>query len=237
VSAAPIRALLLDLDDTLYAYAPCNEAGLEAAYERLQRRRIVGWREFEALHARVRGELAVELAGQAASHDRLLFFKHMVEELVGGAEVELVLALHEAYWEAFLARAEPGPDTHAVLGRLAARLPLVLVTNQVASVQLAKVQRLGLDGYLHGIVTSEEAGADKPDPRIFRRALELAGASAAEALMVGDSVRGDLEGAAASGLRCIHSREFTSERDEGGLALAVLERLGELPALLDQQGL
>jgi putative hydrolase of the HAD superfamily len=233
VSGGPVRALLVDLDDTLYAYAPCNEVGLEAVFERLQRRVVVSRDGFRALHDEVRLELARELAGQAASHDRMLFLKRIVERLLGRVEVGLVLELHELYWEAFLARAEPAPDAHAVLGRLSRRMPVVLVTNQVTAVQLAKVRRLGFEESLHALVTSQEAGADKPDPRIFRLALAAAGVGAEEALMVGDTIRGDLEGATAAGIRCVHTREFRDEVAPPGLALASLGRLGELPAVLE----
>jgi putative hydrolase of the HAD superfamily len=228
-----VRALLLDLDDTLYAYAPCNEAGLAAAGLLLEAETGTGAGEFRALHDEVRSELAREHAGTAASHDRARFFERIVARAGGRPAPGLAVELHERYWAAFLARAEPGPDTHAVLAALAPRLPVVLVTNQLSAVQHAKVRRLGLEPYLTGVVTSEEAGADKPDPRIFRLALAAAGVEAGEALMVGDSLRGDVGGAVAAGIRALHTREFTGQRDEAGAALATLERLGELPGWIE----
>jgi putative hydrolase of the HAD superfamily len=50
-------------------------------------------------------------------------------------------------------------------------------------------------------VTSAEVGAAKPDPRVFERALAVAGVDAAQALHAGDKVDYDLEGAAAAGVR------------------------------------
>jgi putative hydrolase of the HAD superfamily len=53
------------------------------------------------------------------------------------------------------------------------------------------------------LVVSEEAGASKPDPRIFEIALARAGCAAEEAVMVGDSWTNDILGARAAGIRAI----------------------------------
>jgi HAD superfamily hydrolase (TIGR01509 family) len=63
-----------------------------------------------------------------------------------------------------------------------------------------QLERLGTDSLFSAIVTTAEAGAPKPDPRVFRLALERLGVSASRALHVGDEP-GDEEGAAAAGMR------------------------------------
>ena len=58
---------------------------------------------------------------------------------------------------------------------------------------------LGPTGILElvdGVVTSAEVGAAKPDPRVFERALAVAGVEPGDALHVGDKVDNDVEGAA-----------------------------------------
>lgn len=62
---------------------------------------------------------------------------------------------------------------------------------------------LDLDVWLDPIVISCEVGADKPDPAIFRRACEAAGATPREALMVGDSPDTDIAGARQAGLAAL----------------------------------
>ena len=59
----------------------------------------------------------------------------------------------------------------------------------------------GLLELVDGVVTSAEAGAAKPDPAVFARALELAGAEPSEAVHVGDSLDNDVAGARAAGIR------------------------------------
>jgi putative hydrolase of the HAD superfamily len=64
-------------------------------------------------------------------------------------------------------------------------------------------EMLGLTGHVEFAVTSGDVGVEKPDPRIFRAALERAGVAAAEALMVGDSINSDLRAAEAAGMKAM----------------------------------
>jgi putative hydrolase of the HAD superfamily len=91
------------------------------------------------------------------------------------------------------------PDTAPCLAALAdAGVAVVCVSNWDCSLP-AVLETAGVRG-LDAVVTSAEAGARKPDPAIFERALELAGCPAERALMVGDTPEEDAAGAAAAGI-------------------------------------
>ncbi len=64
-------------------------------------------------------------------------------------------------------------------------------------------ESIGLTGYVEFAVTSGDVGAEKPDPRIFRAALDRAGVEASLAIMVGDSIGSDLRAAEAVGMSAI----------------------------------
>jgi putative hydrolase of the HAD superfamily len=92
------------------------------------------------------------------------------------------------------------PDAAPALAELRwLGLRLVCVSNW--DVSLPEVlERCGLGGALDGVVTSAAAGVRKPDPAIFRPALELAGCPPADALYVGDTPAEDLAAASAAGI-------------------------------------
>jgi putative hydrolase of the HAD superfamily len=79
-----------------------------------------------------------------------------------------------------------------------------------------------------GVATSAEVGAAKPDPRVFERALAIAGVEPAEALHVGDKVDNDVEGAAAAGVRAV----LLQREGEPPAGVEAIRSLRELPALL-----
>ena len=227
------QAVLFDLDNTLYHYDPCNEAGLEAAWKTLSNRHRITSHEFQNRHDIARAELARELAGQAASHNRTLFFKRIVEMTIGRSELPLTLELTECYWKSFLKRMRPGPETSVVLDKLAKTHRLALVSNQTTEIQLRKLVTLGIDSYFGAIITSEEVGAEKPDVKVFDAALAALDVSASEAILVGDHLRGDIAGAQKAGVATIHTREFTSDHDRTIQPDFTMERLGELLKILD----
>ena len=94
---------------------------------------------------------------------------------------------------------EPLPGVRETLQALRDRgIVLAMVSNWDCALH-EHVERVGLSHLFTTIVASAEAGAEKPDPRIFRLALERLGVDPARALHVGDE-RNDEEGAAAAGM-------------------------------------
>ena len=91
-------------------------------------------------------------------------------------------------------------DTLPALNRLKQQgLILGLLTNMQKGMRL-NYGELGLEPYLDFVVTSEEAGANKPEPPIFLLALEKAKVSAHEAVYVGDQYGTDVFGAKRTGI-------------------------------------
>lgn len=118
------------------------------------------------------------------------------------------------------------PDARPALMELRARgLPVVCVSNWDCSLP-GVLARAGLDdGLLDGVVTSAGAGARKPDPAIFRPALELARCAPAEAVYVGDTPEEDGAAARAAGIRFL-----LLDRSGGGDIAALGEIVEHLAA-------
>lgn len=80
---------------------------------------------------------------------------------------------------------------------------LGLVTNGKKDIQYGKIDLLKLRGYFKAIVISGEAGISKPDPEIYRFALERLESTAEETLFIGDHPVNDIWGAAKAGMETI----------------------------------
>ncbi len=117
------------------------------------------------------------------------------------------------------------PDVLPTLAALRAKgLRLGVVSNWDERLPLL-LERLGLAASFATIVCSAEAGVEKPDRRIFRRALERLAVAPDEALHVGDHRLEDVEGAIAAGMHAVQL-----DRRGSGVGLA---DLAELPHLVD----
>ncbi len=225
-----IRAVLLDLDNTLYPYDPPDEAALGRVFLLLQRQFKASDRRLRTLYRLAHAHFAKALAGQAGRHNRLHLFTHMIESMHGRPLPDLALRVHQAYWQTFLSAARPHPDAHRVLRQLARRFRLALVSNQTTEVQLRKIKRLRFGRYFDALITSELAGVEKPDPAIFQLAMEKLGVRPQEAVMLGDTARGDVAGAHAAGIRAIQTVEYIHDRAAGIHPDAVIR---SLPQILD----
>ncbi len=92
------------------------------------------------------------------------------------------------------------PGVFEILDYLKNKYTLAMITNGFSEIQFVKIRLSGLEPYFPLVVTSEEAGFKKPDPRIFDYALEKAGAKAANCIYIGDEPETDVEGAQAAGI-------------------------------------
>jgi putative hydrolase of the HAD superfamily len=114
------------------------------------------------------------------------------------------------------------PDVLPALAALRDRgLMLIAVSNWDYALPRV-LERCGLDGLLDGTVTSAATGSRKPDPAIFRAALELARCAPDEALHVGDTPEEDVAGARAAGIR-----PLLIDRDGGSGDISSLEEISE----------
>jgi HAD superfamily hydrolase (TIGR01509 family) len=96
----------------------------------------------------------------------------------------------------------PDDVVPALGGLRVAGFQLVVVSNANGTL-CAHFDRLGLTQYMDCVLDSFEFGVEKPDPRLFRIALERSGADPATTVHVGDLYHVDVAGARAAGLQAV----------------------------------
>lgn len=134
------------------------------------------------------------------------------------------------------------PDTLVALATLANRgLALGCVTNTVLLEEGIQdiVERLGLRRYLRAVVASSAMGYHKPHASLFLRALGDLGVVPEEALFVGDRLHDDVRGAKDLGMRAVLTHQYRQEPLDSATVPpdAVITRLGDLPRTLEELGL
>jgi HAD superfamily hydrolase (TIGR01549 family) len=121
------------------------------------------------------------------------------------------------------------PDVPAALEGLKPRYRLSVISNANGTVR-EKLRRVGLLGFFETVLDSHEEGVEKPDPRIFRNALERTGTKAEEALYVGDIYHIDVVGARAAGMEVFLLDPADLHRDKDVRRIA---GLGALASSID----
>ena len=125
-------------------------------------------------------------------------------------------------------RFAPFAEVPATLARWRARgLRLVVASNWDVSLHEV-LERTGLRVLLDGVATSAQVGSAKPAGELFAAALELAGAQAAEAVHVGDSLEEDVAGARAAGIEAVWLRRERHRDLQAPAGVTVIATLDEL---------
>jgi putative hydrolase of the HAD superfamily len=184
-----VRALLFDLDDTLYPEREYTRSGARAVAEYL------------GDSAALPELLALEDESPAAPlYSRWLARRGWDEQ----RWLPELLAVHRNHAPDIVLE----PEVRSLLVRLRGSFLLGLVSDGRLQQQEAKARALGLGPLLDAFVFSDEIGRDcwKPHPAPYRRALELLKVKAAEAVYVGDNPGKDFLGAKRAGMRSIRLR-------------------------------
>jgi putative hydrolase of the HAD superfamily len=201
----PPEAVFFDLDDTLYPYQPCNEAGKREAWRTaLELGYDLDRDAFEALYQEGRRETKRELAGTASAHERFLYFKRAIQIHTGTHKSEHALELGEAYWDAYVHEMEIHDGVERAFRELqAADVDVGIVTNLTTRIQLKKIHHLGIEPYVDLLLTSEETGREKPSSVMFTDPLAQLDTRPSDAAFVGDNPTADIEGGNAVGLETV----------------------------------
>jgi putative hydrolase of the HAD superfamily len=258
----PLDALLIDLDDTLLVeYASADEALHQTCLlaarrhtlhpDRLQetvRRKAralwhvgsqhayaaaIGISSWEALWARFEGDHHPSLSALRAS--ALAFRREVWSQSLaahGVADPSLADEMADHFGQVRRTLHIVYPDVRPCLALLSARYRLGLVTNGLACLQREKLAASGLGHYFQSVTVAGDLGVAKPDPAVFRRALASLDATPQRAAMLGNSLRSDIDGARAVGLRSIWLNRQCEPPGDAQPPDAEIETLAELPDLL-----
>jgi len=111
---------------------------------------------------------------------------------------------HEQYFACHRERVALAPEAAKVLAKVKGLGPHVGLISDIDKPMLEDhLDFLGLQRTFDSVTCSEEVRARKPDPRVFQFALGQAGCPPAQALMVGDSLERDVDGALAAGMKAV----------------------------------
>lgn len=189
--------LLCDADETLFDFkqaeanafaAACACAGTAATPALLTR------------YSQINNALWKQLEKGAVTQRELRVrrFEQFLEQADIKADAE---AVARSYEHALSHQAILLPGAAEAVARWRKILPVMLVTNGICAIQRGRIARSAIATLIAGVVVSEEVGAAKPNPQMLHIAMARAGVTdPSRALMLGDSLSSDIQGAANAGI-------------------------------------
>lgn len=203
----PPRAVIFDTDNTLYSYNHPHAKATAAVEEKVTKLLGIAPPVFREAFTKARAELKERLKETASSHSRLLYFQRTIEILGMRTQLLITLDLEQTYWRTLLMNAELFPNVRDfILDLKADGINTAIITDLTSQIQFRKIIYFGLDDCFDYVVTSEEAGADKPHPAPFEMALDKLKIDPACIWMIGDDPISDIHGARAFDMTTFQKR-------------------------------
>lgn len=198
-----LKAIFFDLDETLLDTSGCRPPAVEASFRvAVQQHPHLDLDKWRKASEEVKGEMHdLWLNSPNSGAELLREGSYRILKKLGVDDRELAAHVSHAYYRTWVSHLKLFPEVPEVLAALRGRFRLGLISNGPSDLQRYKLKLFDLEREFDPIVISGEVGIAKPDPKIFRHALELAKVSPSEALYVGDSPTYDIVGAKSVGMK------------------------------------
>lgn len=200
-----ISLLIFDFDNTLEEFFPYEEAVENDIFQQLGAKYLIDPVKMRSVFDAVKLSYQHPRA-EPRDYGRAVWF----------SETFHVFHIHEPvpdwveyYWDRMFSLVRIWPGTFHVLEQLKEQYTLCILSDSDGDLQikLKRIEQLGLTKFFDKIFTSDMAGHNKPNPRMFLQVLEHYKACAEECIMIGDSPNVDLAPAKELGMHTIWARQ------------------------------
>lgn len=203
-----VKAVLFDIDNTLYDYDSADAQAKEAVYAYCWQK--FGWKAEETKRYQEEARIQIQqhiknISGQdtAVVHNRLIRFQKMLEN----QHLPLMphaISLYNIYWDTLISSMEVSGEMIDYIKHLKEKgIKIGIATDMTAHIQFRKLEKLSLLSFVDFVVTSEEAGCEKPKKAFYELCIKKAGCLPEECLMIGDNLEKDVSGARAAGMQAL----------------------------------
>lgn len=220
------KAIFMDNDGTLMDFKAAESNALKCVIDQLGIEDPTAEKIYSEINDRCWKDFEKGIITQEEL--RIRRFRELMEYFHCSAEPEAVVQTAEAYVEALSHQSILLPGALEVVKKIAEKLPIIILTNGISYVQHGRIDHSPLSPYLSGLLISTEIGAPKPAPDMYMKALDMMKIAPHEALMIGDSLTSDIQGAINAGVPACWYNPGHKETPEGVKIDFVIDRMEQM---------
>ena len=190
------KGIIFDLDNTIYNYDTSHKKALHETFLYIIKNSNIEDKieELTEMYETVSKKIKYELSNTASSHNKGIYFKQLLENLL--MPLALLPALNEIYWDTFYNTMDCFVGIKEFISwNKKIGVKIGILTDYETEYQVQKLIKLDLIQYCDIIVTSEEVGIEKPSSQMFQTILRKLNLSSDEVIMIGDNFDKDIVGA------------------------------------------
>ena len=209
------EALFIDLDGTILDYKSSQKAAISYVFKELvDDKKIID--QINSRYVEINIQLWKMYEKKEIDLDSLRYrrFKQICDEFSIKGDID---DINKQYLPEFMKHVFLLPkakDALELLKRKFPSIPKIIVTNGSYTVQRSRIVSVEIENLVDGIVTSDQVGASKPDPKIFYKAQEISKRPLDATWMIGDSTSSDMQGAFNTGMYSCYISEETTHQNE-----------------------
>lgn len=188
------KGIIFDLDNTIYSYDSSHSFSINAVFNYLSSLYGSDYNLLVDKYKEITVNLKNELINTASSHNKCIYFKHLLEFLK--IDISVLEKITAIYWETFYESMVLYEGVlEFILWNKKHNIKMGILTDYETEYQVTKLEKVGLLEYFDIVITSEEVGIEKPSVQMFQRILMKLGLYTYDVLMIGDNYIKDIKGA------------------------------------------
>lgn len=188
------KAIIFDLDNTIYSYDTCHATALHQVLDYINIKTDIEFDIIKQTYDNISRNLKNELRNTASSHNKSIYFKQLLEQL--NLNVSMLSPIHDLYWDIFMDNMVCFDGvSEFIKWNKNMNVKIGILTDYETEFQIRKLEKLGLLDLVDVIITSEEVGIEKPSIHMFQTMLIRLKLYPEEVIMIGDNFEKDIQGA------------------------------------------
>ncbi|MFH1127337.1 MAG: HAD family hydrolase [archaeon] len=213
-----ITTILLDSDGTLYDEKSAKTVAEKDVSTYIAQASGISFGEVHNAYLSSKKTVLASYQDTPERNDRELWYRELLSHLDLLDLKDLSPKdLCSMYWDIVLENIKPYEDVIKILPELSEKYDLWVLTDESQDIQIRKLTKLGIHGYLKGVISSDQTGHLKPRKSVFEYALNQTGSKKESTAMIGDNPKRDIRGANNTGLVSIFIRrgKYSDDHLEG----------------------
>lgn len=230
-----LKAIFLDLDNTLWNHNAAQEKSIEKVYDDLIKLFPISDDKatFTKIYDHCNDKVWDEYKKGKLNHEEVRINRFIdLLSRYNISDKELAVKFNQLYLSLYPTWSYLIEGARELLDELNKKYPLGIITNGFPETQSIKLEKSNLIGYFKWIIYSGEVGKAKPHREIFEYALRKANLSNEEVIYIGDDFEGDIIGAKKAGIKTIWFNIENKEEQRKKYADYIINNLKEISVIV-----
>lgn len=223
-----IKAVLLDIDNTVLDFHECAKAAMLSAAEE---KGIVFPENYFETFLNINNALWHRIEQGELTREELFLIRWPTIFKALGVDADGI-EFEKLFRQNLLYAAEPVDGAKEMLEYLSGRYPVYAATNSMYDQQVTRLEKAGFLKYFSGMFVSEKIGAQKPSQAFYEHCIKSLELKPDEIMMIGDSLTADIGGAKQAGIKTCWFNFEGEPREKGGFADCIIDTLDEIKKIL-----